>query len=311
MSNLQRIENLEQVVNKLQPDFDRIAAVHGAVNFMREASFAMQILKDNSYLMGVALENQDSLKMAVINVAGIGLTLNPIKGLAYLVPRKKKVCLDVSYRGFTQLAVECGAILWAKAEPVYENDKYVYNGMGKEPTHTFEPFDKDRGKIIGGYALAKTPTGEFLVEHMTIDEIYSMRNRSEAWKAFKRDESKKGPWNTDETEMIKKTLIRRAKKMWPMVDKFNRFEKAVEAEADADPMQLTGEIPTDLAQQIIDIEKITQLCAIIDRPVDKLIEHLSRGHRRTIRTLEDLTPIETKQTIAMLEGLVANMGKKK
>lgn len=311
MSNLQRIENLEQVVNKLEPDFNKIAAVHGAVNFMREASFAMQILKDNSYAMEIALANQDSLKMAVINVAGIGLTLNPIKGLAYLVPRKKKICLHVSYRGFTQLAVECGAILWAKAEPVYENDKYTYHGMGKEPTHVFEPFDKGRGKIMGGYALAKTPTGEYLVDHMTIDEIYDKRDRSEAWKAFKRDASKKGPWNTDEIEMIKKTLILRAKKMWPMTDKDLRFERAVEAEADANPIQLTGDIPNDLSLQILNVAKIGELCAMLDRPVDKLLGHLSRGHRRTIKTLEDLTDTEAKQTIALLEGLVSNMGKKK
>ena len=89
MSNIQRFENLKQVVAQTQPAFDELAKIHGAVNYKREASFALQALTDNDYLASLAMGNQDSLKRAVINVAAIGLSLSPVHKLAYLVPRKK------------------------------------------------------------------------------------------------------------------------------------------------------------------------------------------------------------------------------
>lgn len=310
MSNIQRIENLEQVVNKLEPDFTALAKVHGAVNFKREASFAMQILKDNQYLMKVALENQDSLRMAIINVASIGLTLSPLRSLAYLVPRKGKVCLDISYRGFVQLGAECGAIQWAKAEIVFENDEYKYFGVGKEPLHKFEPFDTERGKMIGVFCLAKTHADQNLVEHMTIDEVYNIRNRSESWKAYKAGKASTTPWITDEREMIKKTVIRRASKMWPMVSTKERFERAVEAANEADPLELPPAIGSGLADQIMDESKIRELCEVLGKKEEDLIAHLVRGTRRDIKKLSDLTPIEAKQTLAMLDGMLPKKGKK-
>ncbi len=310
MSNLQRIENLEQIVNKCETDFNALAAVHGAVNFKREASFAMQIMKDNPYVMSVAFENQDSLKMAVINVASIGLTLNPLKALAYLVPRKKKICLDISYRGMIHLAAEVGAIMWAKAETVYTKDTYIYLGMGERPVHKFEPF-ADRGKMLGVYCVAKTYADEFIVDHMSIDEVYKIRNRSESYKAYKRDSSKLTPWVTDETEMIKKTIIRRAWKMWPQVDtKKERFEKALEIQAEAEPIQLSGSLEPDEKKQILNMEKMRGLLETLGRTEEKFIEHLIRAFRRNIIALENLTEIETNQALTMLEQLVEQKRKK-
>lgn len=305
MSNLSRIDNLEQIIKKQEVDFNRVAKAHGAVNFMKEASFAMQILKGNDYLMKCALENQDSLKMAIINVAGIGLTLNPLRALAYLVPRKGTVCLDPSYRGYVHLAAEAGAIHWVKAERVFSNDKYEYNGMGVLPTHIFEPFDMERGKVVGLYCAAKTKADEYIIDHMTIDEVYAIRDRSESWKAYKDRKIKTCPWVTDESEMQKKTIIRRAQKMWPIVNASERFVQAVELGNAADPVLLAaGGIGGDLAKHIEDISKIRQLCELAGRKEEVLVAHLARGARRKIDKLEDLTEHEAHSAIVMLEGIV-------
>src|SRR5690606_2753136 len=184
MSNIQHIEHSKQLVLKTETSFNELAIIHGAVNFKREASFAIQALENNSYLAQVAYSNPDSLRNAVINVAAIGLSLNPVSKHAYLVPRDNKVCLDISYLGYIQLAVDVGAIKWAQAEIVCKNDKFTFNGMGMRPTHSFEPFG-NRGEIVGAYCVAKTHDEEFIVPMMPIDEVYSIRDRSAGWRAHK------------------------------------------------------------------------------------------------------------------------------
>ncbi len=313
MSNVERISNLVQVVNKLEPDFNALARVHGAVNFKREASFAMQILKENGYLMGVAMENQDSLRMAIINVASIGLTLSPLKSLAYLVPRSnkgvRKVTLVISYRGHVHLAAECGAIKWAKAEIVHKRDGFKLRGVGKTPFHDFDPFT-DRGPIVGVYCVAKTRGDEYLVDFMTIDEVYKIRERSESWKAFKKDSSKQGPWNTDESEMIKKTMILRARKMWPMVDSHERIEKSLEVAAEAEPLAIGPAIDNNTAERIQAVAKINELLHVLDRPLEKFIEHCTRAYRRKITSIDDLTDMELQQALLMLTEFAEKQSKK-
>ncbi len=314
MSNSERISNLVQVVQKIEPDFNALARVHGAVNFKREASFAMQILKENGYLMSVALENQDSLRMAIINVASVGLTLSPLKGLAYLVPRssrgQRKVTLVISYRGHIHLAADCGAIKWAKAEIVHQNDSFKLRGVGKTPTHDFDPFGT-RGPIVGVYCVAKTRADEIIVDFMTLEEVYAIRGRSEAWKAFKKDSSKQGPWNTDESEMIKKTMILRARKWWPMVDSHQRIEKALEVVAETEPLALSPpEITDNQAERIQAIGKISELLHVLDRPMDKFIDHCVRAYRRKIATVDDLTDMELTQAVLMLNEFVDQKAKK-
>ena len=191
-----------------------------SMSFEVEAGFAVQQLESNDYLLGIALGNRQSVINAVTNVAAIGISLNPARKQAYLVPRDKKVCLDISYIGLVDLATQSGSILWAKAELVHEADHFQMGEPGSMPTHKFNPFAKDRGDVIGAYVVVKTPSGEYLCDAMSIDEINAIRDRSSAWKAYI---AKKVscPWVTDPGEMAKKTVIKRASKMWPKNDRLN------------------------------------------------------------------------------------------
>lgn len=194
-----------------------------SVSFQREAEFAIQVLTGNEYAMKIALANRQSVVNAVTNLAAIGLSLNPARKLAYLVPRDNKICLDVSYVGLTELAVASGSVRWVKSELVRANDRFELAGFGHPPSHQFNPFGKDRGDIVGVYCVAKTADGDYLTDTMAIDEVLEIRNRSSAWKAWI-SKQKKCPWVTDEGEMIKKTIIKRASKMWPKTD---RLDKAI------------------------------------------------------------------------------------
>lgn len=193
-----------------------LARVDKSLNFEREAGFAIQQLGRNKFTMDCAMNNRQSVYDAMVNVAAIGRSLNPATKEAYLVPRDGKICLDVSYIGLLAIAVDSGSILWGQARLVHESDTFTLHGFDKAPTHTYNPFSKDRGPIVGTYVVVKTAHGDFLTDTMTLDEAYAIRDRSSAWKA-----SKSGPWKTDEGEMIKKTVVKRASKMWPKSERLD------------------------------------------------------------------------------------------
>jgi recombination protein RecT len=175
--------------------------------------------------------NQQSVINAVTNVAAIGVSLNPARKQAYLVPRDKKVCLDISYIGLVDLATQSGSIIWAKSELVYQNDSFQMGEPGSLPKHLFNPFEKQRGELIGSYVVAKTPTGEFLCDAMSIADIHAIRDRSSAWKAFK-SKGASCPWVTDEGEMCKKTVIKRGSKLWPKNERLNMAIQHLNVELD-------------------------------------------------------------------------------
>lgn len=188
-----------------------------SINFDREAEFALQSLYGNDYAMKIAMQNRQSVVNAVVNIAAIGISLNPAKRQAYLVPRDGKICLDISYMGLLDLAIDSGSIRWGQAELVYERDTFELNGVDREPTHQRNPFARDRGEVIGGYVVVKTPEGDYLTDCMSREEIDGIMNRSQSVKS-----GKSSPWKTDWGEMAKKTVVKRAYKYWPKTDRLDQ-----------------------------------------------------------------------------------------
>lgn len=183
-----------------------------SVVWEKEKQFAIQAIQANDYLAKIANNNQASLQNAIVNIASIGISLNPALKHAYLVPRKGGVCLDLSYMGLLHLAQSSGVILWGQCKIVRANDTYQNQGLSKEPSHLSDTFG-DRGEIVGAYCTVKTIDGDYLTEEMSIKEIFDIRARSEAFKKGN------GPWKTDEGEMIRKTVVKRAYKYWPKCER--------------------------------------------------------------------------------------------
>lgn len=203
-------------------DFARVA-VDQSINFERESGFAIQVLQNNEYALSCAMKNKQSVINAVTNIAAIGISLNPARKQAYLVPRDGKICLDISYMGLRDIAVASGSVLWAHAEIVREHDVYRPGKLGEQPAHEFKRFssDAERGDIIGVYVVAKIHGGDFLTTEMSLEEVHRIRDRSEGWKAYVAKKIKSTPWHSDEGEMIKKTVIKRAYKGWPKTDRMD------------------------------------------------------------------------------------------
>jgi recombination protein RecT len=217
------IQQVQTLVYAQEDQFNQLASTYNAmIKFKTEAHFAMQAMQKNEFLMTTAIRNPQSLKNAILNVASIGLSLNPAERQAYLVPRDGQVCLDVGYIGFADLATQSGSVKWVAAKLVHKNDEYVFQGVGKEPLHKYASFG-DRGIVVGVYAIALTHDGQYLVEEMSIEDCHAIRNRTQQWK-----KNQAGPWLTDEGEMMKKTVIKRAAKLWPKAPKDTRLFKAIE-----------------------------------------------------------------------------------
>lgn len=185
------------------------------LEYDQEEVFAIQHLMKNDYLLKTAIDNPSSLRLAMYNVAAMGVTLNPQMGLAYLVPRRPKqganpqVVLDISYRGIIAVAIETGSIIRANVELIYEKDHFRYFGPWKEPEIECDPLSSDRGDVRGGYCIAELPGNRLMVHPMKREDMDKARDKSEAYK------QNVGPWIDWEEQMQLKTCAKRASKWWP------------------------------------------------------------------------------------------------
>ena len=121
-----------------------------------------------------------------------------------------KGCYDMQpmpdWRLIIEKAKKAKAIKHATAEAVYENDVFSYS-RGMNPSLIHEPALSDRGKLVRVYCVYTMPDGEkdFCVMDIGAD-VDPIRKRSKAADA--------GPWVTDFTEMAKKTVVKRALKVF-------------------------------------------------------------------------------------------------
>jgi recombination protein RecT len=221
----------ERAINSAEARFAAVAGTGSLVTFDREALFAMQHLTKSDFATKIASQNPRSVFLAMTNVAATGLTLNPAYGLAYLVPRDGAIRLDISYKGLLQIATDTGSIKWGRAECVYTNDEFEYNGPAAAPVHKSKPFG-DRGEMIGVYSIAKTDDGDILCGVMTIEQLDTVRSKSDAWK--RGSEGSRGPWESFPEEMAKKAVLKRDQKTWPRTDKSQKLAQAVEISNEAD-----------------------------------------------------------------------------
>ena len=305
----QIINQVFDLVNPLKAEFEQVCS-EPSINFKRESEFAMQIFANNDFLAKVAISNPVSTRSAVMNVAGIGISLNPAQKLAYLVPRKGVICLDISYMGLMHIAQQSGAIKWCQSAIVRKNDQFRREGLDKPPIHIYNDFDtaEQRGDIVGAYVVIKTDDGDYLTHTMRIDAIFAIRDRSEAWKKYKSDNSKKCPWVTDEEQMVLKTVVKQAAKYWPRRE---RLDAAI------DHVNTEGEEGINFAAERQPERDITPLSETTQKEINDLLVSLdktwdvdllplcSRIFKRPISQPADLTEPEGVKALGFLRQKAA------
>jgi recombination protein RecT len=200
----------------------------------------------------------------VSKAAGLGLLLDPQLGEAYIIEswnyktKQTEPLLRVGYRGLTKLARQSGEVEQVYAHEVYSGDP-IKCTLGVDKSLVHEPLlFTDRGVIVGYYAVVKYKGGDFDFEPMSVAEVHAIRDRSDAWKAFKDGKIKSTPWSTDDAEMSKKTVIRRLIKRVPQSPELadalrleDQAEGVIEARSVAAPTRLPPKPPQ---QQIPHVE---------------------------------------------------------
>lgn len=269
------------------------------LNFKKEASFALQLLGNNSYLLSTAAANPASLENAISNLAAIGISLNPATKEAYLVPRGKAVCLDISAIGLIKLATDSGSIMWGQAKLVHANDTYESNGVGMSPTHKYDAFG-DRGSIRGVYVVAKTSDGSFLTEEMSLKDCQDIRDRSEAWKAYVAKKTSSCPWATDEGEMMKKTVIKRAQKYWP---KSERVDEAVQILNQYEGIDFSNQnkgafvapASPEILLNEITFQNIRDLLTFNKKSEEGLLNYINKKFKTEFKDIEDMQEVHIEE----------------
>jgi recombination protein RecT len=96
------------------------------------------------------------------------------------------------------------------AHVVYKADKFkLVQGLEEKLEHepNLEVLHKDED-IVGAYMIARFKSGGHHVEYMNIQEIMAIKKRSKAGDS--------GPWRSDFSEMVRKTVVRRGCKYLPL-----------------------------------------------------------------------------------------------
>lgn len=222
---------LKRAIASAKESFTGIVQANAApLNFKSEAIYAMQAIQASTKLQAC---KPASIRNAVINVASIGLSLNPALKLAYLVPRwdrnRGNQCnLDISYMGLCKLATDSHGIDYVMADLVYANDRFVITAKDERPIHEFSPFApvESRGEIVGVYCCARLSTGGYLTGVMSKDEVEYIRQLYAT--------PNSGAWIKHWGEQAKKTCIKRESKLWPRTS--NEFKEAM-ATMDVDDIE--------------------------------------------------------------------------
>lgn len=295
------IQEMNGLILSQEGVFNSVNSAPNDITFYREAEFATQLLQANDFLLKTAISNRDSLVNAIKNVAAIGISLNPAQKLAYLVPRDRQVKLDISYHGLIWLAVEAGAIQWAQAKIVYTSDQYQNTGIDSEPLHKYNPFDKNRGEILGAYVVAKTSSGDFLTHEMSISDIHAIRERSPSFKG-----GRSSPWKTDEAAMIKKTVVRQASTYWPKVARLRTAEEYLNTQMDQGIDLSGGTYHNEDLEEAKKSEIRLQLSRI-NRTEDQMISILvPRLINKNLNSIDELSGGEAEILINYMKELEPN-----
>lgn len=217
MSNLAKIESTDRAA--IIRRFNDVNIPESTAT--KELSFAMQAISGSEQLQQC---DKNSLLAAIVNIANIGLTLNPAAKEAYLVPRwnnRLKVLeatLQPSYIGLVKLIMQTGGVRSMVANVVYEGDRFIINlADNRNPVQHMPALQRSkRGEKIGTYALATLNDGTRQVEWMEIADVYIVRESSDSYKNEKTRQY--SPWVKHEDEMIRKTVVRRLYKYLPRVN---------------------------------------------------------------------------------------------
>lgn len=249
----------------------------GMLEYAAEARFALTALSNNPQLLKC---DPVTVTDSMVNLAAMGLSLNPAAQQAALIPRwnSKKGGLDCTaspqYRGLMKLATDTGLVNNITAEVVFlcEEDSFDVD-LGSNPYLKHKPklfapkaerlvnlVDLEANRMIGAYCIAHfTNSAKPHITVMDLSEVLAVANASDAFnprppKGNQQRRSPSGPWVTWPGEMIKKAVIRRASKQWPLSDdsKYQQLLTAIHVDNTAEANEQRASVRSDQIESEMD-----------------------------------------------------------
>ncbi|MFZ5692470.1 MAG: recombinase RecT [Pseudomonadota bacterium] len=215
---------LRDHLNNMTPEFKKALPGHiTPERFVRTAQTAIALTRNID-----KVKNPASLLAACTKAATDGLILDG-REAALVVDYQGDVQYRPMMRGLLKLAYQSGQIKSLVVEVVRDKDKFTH-----EPTNAKKPIthkvdhSKDRGEPYAVYALAELMSGGIVHEVMNIADVNAIRDRSDAYRAFKANKIKSTPWATDWAEMARKTVFRRISKYLPSSTDRDALHQAAE-----------------------------------------------------------------------------------
>ncbi|MGH1296392.1 RecT family recombinase [Bacillus pretiosus] len=131
--------------------------------------------------------------------SGLNPFLNHIYCIVYNTKNGPKMSIQIAVEGVLALARKTDGYKGVDAQLVHENDDFKYNATTKEVTHSV---GFPRGRVIGGYSVAKRDGFEDVVVLMEASEVEHLTKgrNADMWK----------DWFND---MFKKHLLKRSAKL--------------------------------------------------------------------------------------------------
>lgn len=255
----------------------------GMLEFAAEARFALGAIANNKQLLKC---DPETLKDSMVHLAAMGLSLNPAAQQAALIPRwnTKKGMLDCTaspmYRGLMKLATDTGLVTNITAEVVFQCEEDSFDvDLGSKPYLNHKPklfapkeerkvvlSDLQTNRMIGCYCIAHLRDSEYPhITVMDLTEVLAIANASDAFNPRKEGRKPSGPWVYWPGEMIKKAVIRRASKQWPLSDdsKYAQLLTAIDVDNTAEANEQRAKVRADEVEADMDAVITEEQVAII------------------------------------------------
>lgn len=213
MTQKQKLQHLNSMFQGSKEQI--VKALAGKMNLEQFLRIALTTYSSGSKQLKKA--EPVSIFGAVIQAAQLGLSVDPLLGEAYIIPRENRntetvwASLQIGYQGLLKRCRISGAVKMFDAGVVRKGDRFEVS-LGTDPRlvheRNLEPTKEP--DILCSYAIAHFG-GEDNFKRIYVCPIYEInqaRARSES--------GNKGPWDTDYASMAQKTALRRLVKICPM-----------------------------------------------------------------------------------------------
>lgn len=172
--------------------------------------FLNEETKSNKQLGTAIQANPVKFAIYLKNLITLGVDISQRQ--AYFLPYGNEITSVLDYKTLMALIKKHTNVKSIDAQLVYENENFKVE-QGKVVEHIQNPFaSKDeKGALVGAYSIFTLDDGSKDYYFASLDEINKVKECS------KSANSKFSPWNNWFDEMVKKTVIRKGMKFYPMI----------------------------------------------------------------------------------------------